>query len=170
MFGEEPTHRIHRACRIGPLLSIQRHLISYNQLVHKKRFKEHSNSKLNQVVQCWWNYTCKLHCCVDGSNSIWLPWTLHITRGTVLAFIFSQAQGRQEQKQPQNGIKWEWAKWNIKKIKVWHIGEKVTQTKNSYRNSIAQCFVFWVKNSRTYDLLYPFSKCPWLFIYKATFV
>ena len=112
-----PTHRIHRACRIGPLLSIQRHLISYNQLTYK-RFKEHSNSKLNQVVQCWWNYTCKLHCCVDGSNSIWLPWTLHITRGTVLAFIFSQAQGRQEQKQPQNGIKWEWAKWNIQKIKV----------------------------------------------------
>ena len=46
-----PTHRIHRACRIGPLLSIQRHLISYNQLTYK-RFKEHSNSKLNQVVQC----------------------------------------------------------------------------------------------------------------------
>ena len=98
-----PTHRIHRACRIGPLLSIQRHLISYNQLTYK-RFKEHSNSKWNQVVHCWWNYTCKLHCCVDGGNSIWLPWTLHITR-TVLAFIFSQAQGRQEQKQPQNGIK-----------------------------------------------------------------
>ena len=46
-----PTHRIHRACRIGPLLSIQKHLISYNQHTYT-RFKEHSNSKWNQVVHC----------------------------------------------------------------------------------------------------------------------